>query len=211
MDEYQQRQAGILIENWQMFSTPEEEIKQMFISLGKVIIESDTIYLIDYPFKSHRKVPCKDIINIDITAAPPTIRVGNELLFISATEKGRLTEFAQANHLPLVDRADIWDWLLVPFLDTEYSDEMHQRLNNLLSKYGLNKEKVAEIRQEVNPQMFKYNFDTMLWEWVHLGALDVLGAMRAKYTPGDFADFYRRVMDIALLADKIPGDTPESL
>jgi hypothetical protein len=113
-----------------------------------------------------------------------------------------LLHFATVNHVPIVERADIWDWLLEPFLDTEYSEETHQKLNILLAKYGLTEDKVTEIRLEVKTQMLKYNFDTMLWDWTHLGAYDALSAMRTKYNHDQFADFYHRVMDIALLPDK---------
>jgi len=84
-------------------------------------------------------------------------------------------------------------------LDTEYSVETNERLNLLLAKFGLAIDMVASIRQEVKIQMLKYNFDTMIWEWIHLGALNVLCAMRSKYDVKQFADFYSRVMEIAQL------------
>lgn len=51
--------------------------------------------------------------------------------------------------------------------------------------------------------MLKYNFDTMLWEWGGFDASDVLRAMRTKYRKEEFEDFYRRVMEIALLTKKL--------
>ena len=42
----------------------------------------------------------------------------------------------------------------------------------------------------------------MLWEWGGFDASDVLRAMRAKYKKEEFGDFYRRVMEIALLTKK---------
>ena len=50
--------------------------------------------------------------------------------------------------------------------------------------------------------MYKYNFDTMLWEWVGFSAFDVLRAMRTKYDKDEFREFYKRVMGIALLEKK---------
>jgi hypothetical protein len=58
---------------------------------------------------------------------------------------------------------------------------------------------VKSLRAEVENQMLKYNFDTMLWEWGGFGASDVLRAMRTKYNKNEFSDFYERVMKTALL------------
>lgn len=38
----------------------------------------------------------------------------------------------------------------------------------------------------------------MLWDWNGLGLPDVLGAMRVKYTKEEFAEFYKRAMEIQL-------------
>jgi len=46
--------------------------------------------------------------------------------------------------------------------------------------------------------MIKYNFDTMLWEWVDLDLFDVLRAMRVKYDAAEFNKFYWEAMRIAL-------------
>jgi hypothetical protein len=58
------------------------------------------------------------------------------------------------------------------------------------------------LRAEVEIQMLKYNFDTMLWEWGGFSACDVLRAMRTKYNENEFREFYKRVMKIALLNEK---------
>jgi hypothetical protein len=192
---------------WTMFTTSNEEIHEMLVDRGEVTIECGSINVSNYPFKPsiitrQPKILAKDVLNIDITAAPPTIRIGDELIFISRNKKEQLWEFASLNQIRIVKRPDIWDWLLEPFLDTEYTDQTHQRLNALLVTYGLTEDRVAAIRQEVKTQMLKYNFDTMLWNWVHLGAVDVLCAMRPKYNTEQYEDFYQRVMDIALLPDK---------
>jgi hypothetical protein len=203
MDKPQCTQAN----TWTMFTTSKEEIREMLVDRGEFTIESGSINVNNYPFKpsiisQKQKIVANDIINIDIKATPPTIRIGDELIFIPINMKKQLLEFASLNQIPIVERSDIWDWLLEPFLDTEYSDQTHQRLNALLATYGLTEDRVAAIRSEVKIQMLKYNFDTMLWDWVHLGAVDVLCAMRPKYDSEEYKDFYRRVMDIALLPDK---------
>jgi hypothetical protein len=96
----------------------------------------------------------------------------------------------------------IWEMILEPFLDTEFTDDTNQRLNSNLEKFGLSKDHVDDLRKEVKTQMLKYNFDTMIWEWGGLDASDVLKAMRTKYKSDEFKDFYKRVMKISLLTQK---------
>jgi hypothetical protein len=190
---------------WRMFSTSRNEISAMLEGLGgTVTIVDDKIICADYPFKpsvafQKKIINPSDISGIDVQASPPTIRVGRELVFASAKDKHKLQSFAHKHHIPLERRDDIWDWVLEPFLDTEYTLETHERLNIRLAAYGLTRQQVHTIRTEVKIQMLKYNFDTMLWEWVSLGARDVLSAMRTQYDDEQFERFYREVMDIALL------------
>ncbi|GAB3944071.1 hypothetical protein GCM10028805_11200 [Spirosoma harenae] len=179
----------------------------MLIPVPEIIIESGYLTIPSYPFKpsiAYRQTRfiATDFTNIDVSAAPPAIRVNNELLFVSAKQKDNLIWFAETNQIPIVKRDDLWDGLLEPFLDTEYTDETHQRIVNWLGTYGLSEEMIASIRDEVEKPMYAYNFGTMLWEWVHLGAFDVLCAMQSTYNADRFADFYRSVMTIALLPDK---------
>lgn len=212
MDASQHEQEDIWTRGWTMFSTPKEEVMQLFAPLGEVLIQPAGITFTAYPFQpalvcKQTTITASDIINIGINAAPPSIRIGNELIFVPATLKRELLFYANRHQIPLVERGYIWDLLLEPFLDTEYTPETHQRLNGILAGYGLSAETIQVIREEVRIQMLKYNFDTMLWEWVSLGLLDVLSAMRPQYDTDQFADFYRRAMEIALL----PGKSPPSV
>lgn len=186
------------------FSTSQEEFTDMFVKLGNISIGSNTIHFDNYPFAPSiafikKTLTADEIVNIDLKGIPPTIRVGEELIFVPATMNTELAEFAAVNHIPVVDRKDIWDWLMDPYLDTEYDEEKQERLNELLASYGLTKEKVLAIREEVEVQILKFN--TMFKEWFHLGALDVLCAMRPTYDAAQFAVFYSRLMNIALLPD----------
>ena len=179
----------------------------MLVSRGDLKIEQDFIIVENYPLQpsiayKSKWIGASEIINIDLKAADPTIQIGGKLIFVPANIKEIFVNFATANNIPTVERADIWDWLLEPFLDTEYLEETHKRLATLLTTYGLTEDKVSAIRAEVKTQMLKYNFDTMLWDWAHLGTLDVLCTMRTKYNAEQFADFYKRVMNIALLPNK---------
>jgi len=184
-----------------------EIIKKLLVSMGESIIEDDFIEITNYPFEpsiAYRQThfSAKEIRNIDYKSYPPTIQIDNELIFLSAEKRTELEIFAQNNDMKLIERQDIWGWILEPFLDTEFADDENTHLMKLLNEYGLTENMVSEIRNKVGPQMIKYNFDTMLWEWVNLGASDVLRAMRLKLDKSDFRDFYKQVMEIALLDKK---------
>ncbi|MDX2279165.1 MAG: hypothetical protein NW218_06230 [Saprospiraceae bacterium] len=158
----------------------------------------------NYPFEpsiafKQATFTAAEIDNIDPTGYPPTIKIRDELLFVRATQQDALKKFAADNNLTTVDRPDLWSWILEPFLDTEFTDETDNRLKIRLAEYGLTEEIVISLRQAVGTQMVKYNFDTMLWDWTHLGAFDVLSAMSTKYNKAAYQDFYKNVMRIALM------------
>lgn len=184
-----------------------KELTEMFVSLGEVNIHSDHIEIINYPFEPsiayrQTKFMSNQIVDIDLKATPPTIKIQDELIFLTAEKKADLEKFAYQNNIKIIERQGIWEWILEPFLDTGFTVETDHRLTKQLEKYGLSDNQVKALRSEVEMQMFKYNFDTMLWEWASLGASDVLMAMRTKYDEEKFNDFYRRVMKIALLSRK---------
>jgi hypothetical protein len=188
------------------FGSTETEMKQFFAGLGEVTFDTASLTFKNYPFDNsfvsvNSKISSKDIINICIKSAPPTIRIGNELIFISAEHRQELSAFADRNKISLSDRVELWDWILEPFLDTEFTDEHKESLYNLLEKYELSRQTVDNLRETVKEQMMKYNFDTMIWEWGMFGALDVLQAMRPKLNAADFNSFYKQVMEIALRPD----------
>ena len=175
--------------------------------MGQLTIGDDFLKIENYPFEpsiayGQNIFKTNQIDDIDFKSYPPTFRVGNELIFLTSEKKIELEEFATKNNIKTVERAWIWDWILEPFLDTEYTAETDQRLTKLLESYGLTTNQVKSLRAEVEIQMLKYNFDTMLWEWGGFGASDVLKAMRTKYKKDEYEDFYRRVMEIALLTKK---------
>jgi hypothetical protein len=188
------------------FGSTETELNQFFAGPGEVVFDTDYLtfknYLFDNSFVSiNSKITAKDIINICVTSYPPTIRIDNELIFISAEYRQAISAFADRNKISLSERVELWDWILEPFLDTEFTDEHKERLYNLLEKYGLGRQTVDNLRETVKEQMMKYNFDTMIWEWEMFGALDVLLAMRPKLNAADFNYFYKHVMEIALRPD----------
>ena len=186
------------------FGSTDEEIKQFFLDWGQAIISDATMTIHNYPFAPSivfggKTFGASDIKSIDLESAPPTLQIGNELIFISAEHKDKLKQFTTQNKIPTIQQPPIWSWILEPFLDTEFTSEHELRLNNLLAQYGLTESEIAAIRNRVREQMMKYNFDTMLWNWTDFNAIDVLFAMRPKLTESEFKDFYAEVMKIALL------------
>jgi hypothetical protein len=190
-------------DSWTIFSTSKKEVNDLLVSSGQLRFESDYLEIDGYPFQpsiayGQTKIPSELIDEIDIESYPPTIKVKNELIFLTSEKRDELKEFAHRHNLKAVKRPDIWGWILAPFLDTEFTKETDERLSGLLNEYGLTEEIVNSIRKEIKTQMLKYNFDTMLWEWGGLGAEDVLKAMRTKYNEEDFKEFYDKVMKLAL-------------
>jgi len=190
-----------------MFSTSKSEVRELLVSTGQLTIGDDFLKIENYPFEpsiAYRQTIFKtnQIDDIDFKSYPPTFRVGNELISLTSEKKIELEEFAIRNNIKTIERPMIWGWILEPFLDTEFTTETEQRLTKLLESYGLTADQVKSLRTEVETQMLKYNFDTMLWEWGGFDTSDVLKAMRTKYKKDEYEDFYRRVMEIALLTKK---------
>lgn len=176
----------------------------MLVSPGEITIGNDFIKIENYPFKpsivfNQPIITADQIDDIDFIASPPAIRIKNELIYLSGDKRNELQAFAKRYNIPIVERPRIWEWILEPFLDTEYTSDTDKQLTKLLAEYGLTPDKVKALRAEVDKQMLKYNFNTMLWEWVILNDSDVLQAMRTKYNTNEFQKFYRTVMDISLL------------
>lgn len=193
--------------SWAMFSTSKLEAKELLVSTGQLTIGDDFLKIENYPFEPsiafrQNVFKINQIADIDYKSCPPTFRVDNELIYLTTEKKVELEEFAIRNNIKTTERQMIWGWILEPFLDTEFTTETDQRLTKLLENYSLTADQIKYLRAEVETQMLKYNFDTMLWEWGGFDALDVLKAMRTKYNKEEFENFYKRVMVIALLTKK---------
>lgn len=183
---------------------------EFFNSLGDVIFEENAFFIFRYPFEpsvafGRDTFIARELKDVDIKAYPPNIHIGDELIFIHAGKREELEKFANRNGIQIVQRPVIWDWILEPFLDTEFTKETEIQFFKNLAEFGLSEEDVNGIRSEVSEQMIKYNFDSMLWEWASLGALDVLNAIRPIYNEVQFDAFYKRVMQIAL-RDKVDAE-----
>lgn len=185
------------------FGSSDYEMKNLLCGIGESEILESKIKISKYPFEPSSVFPEKEIYASEIRAIcwdshPPLIRIKNEVIFITREYSNDLKEFTKRNNIATFEATRNWDWLLEPYVDTLFTDERDLRLTELLKKNGILKQEIETIRNEVKEQMFKYNFDTMLWDWSGLGLSDVLGAMRVNYTKEQFADFYNRAMEIQL-------------
>lgn len=149
-----------------------------------------------------KKIPAGEVDEIDLDGAPPVLRVGNDLVFVSAELRSELEAFAKRNRIIVKRRFDIWDAILEPFIDTEFTPENARRNKENLEKYGLKEKQVKEWRARVSETMIAYNFGTGLWDWVHLGLWDLLTAYKIgigeKMTKKEYSDLYWKSMAVAL-------------
>ncbi|WP_025743322.1 hypothetical protein [Aquimarina pacifica] len=183
------------------FNATNYELKNFFCGYGICTIKKDEISIKNYPFKPSLANPsiilkADEINSITLTATPPQLSYKNDWIFISAEKLEELTKFVETNNIKISEKNWTWDNILDPFLDTEYTEEETENTINSLIKNGISRDIVIDIRKEVSEQMYKYNFDTMLWEWVSLGLSDVLQAMRVKYSDKEFQVFYNKAMAI---------------
>lgn len=165
-----------------------------------------------YPFPSPVLKACdgilprQQLLDLSLQSAPPDLLVANaqgearELIFISATDRAALSHWAAEQHIPTLQRPDLWADLLEPFLDTEFDEASQEQTRQRLQSHGLSPAEIAYWRQRVKGPMLRYN--ALLWEWVHLGLYDLLCAMsfpmalRARAQA--FCALYVEAMEIAL-------------
>ncbi|WP_422107786.1 hypothetical protein [Winogradskyella sp.] len=183
------------------FSSTEYEIKNLLCGIGESKITENGIEISEYPFEPSIAYPNKTIQTNEIDAISADfgicrLYVADDIIFISEERKEELKKFAENNSIRLFKHSWNWDWILEPYLDTEFTKENDQHALERLIENGIKENEVDQIRAEVGVQMYKYNFDTMLWDWCSLGLTDVLSAMRAKYDRNEFRDFYKRAIEI---------------
>ena len=157
-----------------------------------------------YSKSSMKKILAEKIDEIDLQGAPPVLKIGDELIFVSAEHRSELESFASRNNIAVQTRFDIWDAILEPFIDTEFPPENAKRNKENLERYGLGEEQVQKWRERVGETMVAYNFGTGLWDWAHLGLWDLLNAYQLglgeKLTEEQYAQLYWDSMKIALLS-----------
>jgi hypothetical protein len=183
------------------FNSSNYEIKNLLCGIGKSEIRENEIVISEYPFQPSIAYPSKIVSSNEINFISADfglcrIYIDNDIVFITAEQKSELLKFAELNDIKLIEHSWNWDWILEPYLDTELTTDNEKKIDESLIKVGIDKNETKKIREEVGKQMYKYNFDTMLWDWCSLGLCDVLSAMRVKYDKNEFREFYRRAIEI---------------
>jgi hypothetical protein len=179
----------------------------------KSSFRTEGIFFQNYPFRAASIYPTGIVSYTHIkeilpNATPPEIRTKTgEVLFIAAELKEELKKIAEENQIPIVERVDVWDRILEPFLDTEFTLEQEETTLAILENNGISRQECQKIREFVSDAMYSYNIVSGLWDWVHLGLYDVLAALsgdlsghRHKLADEDFRNFYYHAMDIAMRA-----------
>ncbi|MCP4108788.1 MAG: hypothetical protein GY749_25125 [Desulfobacteraceae bacterium] len=128
-------------------------------------------------------------VNFDFSPALLILKNGKQF-FVTAEKKEALKAFAEKNRITENALTDVWELILEPFVDTEYSAEHQQNTYKCLSEFGFNKHEVDQIRGKVAGIMFPYNFSTGLWDWCSLGYYDLCLAHKAALSERKFIVFY---------------------
>lgn len=183
------------------FNDSEDKMINLICGVGESVINEHTIEINHYPLKPSVAYPSKTIKANEIDAMSLDFGIcklftADDIVFVTAEKKNELEQFAKTNNIKLTEHSWNWDWILEPYLDTEYTAEGDQKIIEGLAKKGFKKQEIEQIRAEVEVQMYKYNFDTTLWEWNSLGLHDVLSAMRVKYKDEEYKNFYKRAIEI---------------
>lgn len=187
--------------NEAFFNSTDYEMNNLLCGIGKSKIQENEIYISEYPFEPSVAYPNKLIKanQIDFICADfglCKIYVENDIVFVTAEQREEILKFAENNRIKLKKHSWNWDWILEPYLDTEFTADNEKRIEKCLTDVGIDKTETDKIRKEVGKQMYKYNFDTMLWDWCSLGLCDVLSAMRVKYDKPEFENFYKKAIEI---------------
>lgn len=142
---------------------------------------------------------------IGVCASPPELRTHQgEVLFVAGSQQDELLSAAQQHALPCIQRADVWSWLLEPFLDSEFDAASRAATDALLAASGMLPHESAALRERFAPLMSAYNFGGGRWAWAHLGLYDLLlasqlavrGELRCELAD-DFRTLYWQAMQIA--------------
>lgn len=182
----------------------------------KIDIGDHTIIFTKYPYPGSSVYP-KGIVSVSeikdySIGTPITLRLkSKDVVFIGLNFKDTFLQFAKRNSLIRINRFDPWSFVLESFLDTEYTQEDDQRCKQVLVDHGFTLNEIESYRKQFKKIMISYNFDSMLWEWVHLGATDLLDAhlgklahKKFKLPVDDFKVFYKDIVE--KLYNALPSD-----
>lgn len=189
------------------------KIKKFNFSIGESEIHDDYILIKNYPYGPssifpNKKINHAEISEIHLDSYPPTIKIQNELIFISRNNIEALKEFAKKNKIKTTRRNNNWSLLTEPFLDNEFDEQQKNRTAHMLETNGVPKKEIDALRREIAEPMRRYNFETMLWEWGDLSLQDVLSAMQVAYGEKEFEMFYWKAMEVEIRGEFSRGSHP---
>lgn len=148
--------------------------------MNKIFFDQDNVIFKSYPFPGASvfpsgSVPYSNIRDVDPSTAPPEIRLHTgETLFIPADLREEFEAAITKHKLKVYKRVDVWEFLLEPFLDTNFTKEESEQTFKKLEEVGVSRKEAKRIRLKVGLKMFAYN--SIHWDWVHLGLSDLLDA-----------------------------------
>ena len=95
--------------------TPKSELRDLLVSIGKLTVDDHFLRIDNYPFEpsiayGQPIIKADQIDEMDSISFPPTIKVGNELIFLTREKKDELDAFAERNKIAIVIRPAIWSW-----------------------------------------------------------------------------------------------------
>ncbi len=61
-----------------------------------------------------------------------------------------MKKFAERNHISIVKRPEIWEYILEPFLDMSFSESEERKTLIFLNQFGLSEDRINNIRKRVN-------------------------------------------------------------
>ena len=133
-------------------------MNNLLCGIGKSEIRENEIAISDYPFEPSIVYPNKIIsageINfIEVDFGLCRIYLANDIIFVTSEQKAELLKFAELNEINLIKHSWNWDWILEPYLDTEFTADNEQRIEKCLNDVGIDKTEAQKLRIEVGKQM----------------------------------------------------------
>src|SRR5262245_21050827 len=193
-------------------SSPGRRFRSMSSS-PKYVFGDDYIEFSNYPLRPssvlvNTRVPRSSIIEVNLEADPLTVRIERELLLVTVEHAEALTRFVQERSIPNAERYDIWERILAPFLDTEFSQSELKTFENELGQFGIGANEIATARDLVRRKMLWRTLRS--WNWQYYGLFDVLMTMQPRFFGQRlFSVFYWYAMSVALLSYKTaPTSSP---
>lgn len=171
---------------------------------GEHVFGADFIEFRGYPFApaavtKRSRIAASEVREIDLDAAPPSLRAGDEVLFVWAPLRKELADFAKRNGIRVAARFEVWPAILEPYFDVEPAIESRRETVERLWDLGIDPSEADEVRLRVERPLRSYTFDAERWGWTQLGLCDVLWTVRASGPPErEFEAFYHEAMRIAL-------------